>query len=172
VGQLQDLYLPTNTLAALANLAPQVSEAERFAQHQKTNAIIAGWGFTAGCSHTAATLLLSNPANSADMCTWRKHFDVLQHHIHAHVDAQKPHLAMLILPTPCALLPLQVSGLHSHAAQRLVGLTSLLARRWLKLSQAMPSGTPNQDIQVSRLGREAVQAVGHAGSLKFGVEQF
>uniref|UniRef100_A0A383WDY4 Dymeclin n=1 Tax=Tetradesmus obliquus TaxID=3088 RepID=A0A383WDY4_TETOB len=64
VGQLQDLYLPTNTLAALANLAPQVS------------------------------------------------------------------------------------GLHSHAAQRLVGLTSLLAKRWLKLSQALGSSGPNQDIQV------------------------
>ncbi|KAF8072811.1 dym [Scenedesmus sp. PABB004] len=67
VGQLQDLFLPTNTLAALANLAPQVS------------------------------------------------------------------------------------GLHSHAAQRLVGLTALLARRWLKLSQAAHAGglsTPPQDIQV------------------------
>eukprot|EP00882_Tetradesmus_deserticola_P021481 GHRQ01023254.1.p1 GENE.GHRQ01023254.1~~GHRQ01023254.1.p1 ORF type:complete len:322 (+),score=177.91 GHRQ01023254.1:768-1733(+) len=64
VGQLQDLYLPTNTLAALANLAPQVS------------------------------------------------------------------------------------GLHSHAAQRLVGLATLLARRWLKLSQAQASSTPNQDVQV------------------------
>jgi hypothetical protein len=42
----------------------------------------------------------------------------------------------------------QVSGLHSHAAQRLVGLTSLLARRWLKLSQAMASSAPNQDMQV------------------------
>jgi hypothetical protein len=29
VGQLQDLYLPTNTLAALANLAPQVRETAR-----------------------------------------------------------------------------------------------------------------------------------------------
>ncbi|KAF6251495.1 Dyggve-Melchior-Clausen syndrome protein-domain-containing protein [Scenedesmus sp. NREL 46B-D3] len=64
VGQLQDLYLPTNTLAALANLAPQVS------------------------------------------------------------------------------------GLHSHAAQRLVGLTSLLARRWLKISQVLAGSTPSQDMQV------------------------
>jgi hypothetical protein len=32
VGQLQDLYLPTNTLAALANLAPQVQEATRLAR--------------------------------------------------------------------------------------------------------------------------------------------
>eukprot|EP00879_Flechtneria_rotunda_P020891 GHRR01021996.1.p1 GENE.GHRR01021996.1~~GHRR01021996.1.p1 ORF type:complete len:588 (+),score=216.63 GHRR01021996.1:369-2132(+) len=69
VGQLQDLYLPTNTLAALANLAPQVI------------------------------------------------------------------------------------SLHSHAAQRLVGLTALLARRWLKISQSSAAGDvvlspPPQDLQV------------------------
>eukprot|EP00878_Enallax_costatus_P040177 GHUV01046185.1.p1 GENE.GHUV01046185.1~~GHUV01046185.1.p1 ORF type:complete len:259 (+),score=79.14 GHUV01046185.1:162-938(+) len=66
VGQLQDLYLPTNTLAALANLAPQAT------------------------------------------------------------------------------------SLHSHAAQRLVGLTVQLARRWLKLSQAArdPLAPPLQELQV------------------------
>jgi hypothetical protein len=59
------------------------------------------------------------------------------------------------LPHPAALCVLhaQVSGLHSHAAQRLVGLTSLLARRWLKLSQAMAGSGPNQDIQVGGGGR-------------------
>lgn len=66
VGQMQDLYLPTNALAALANLAPQVS------------------------------------------------------------------------------------GLHSHAAQRLVGLTSSMTRRWLKLNAAAEAALqpPSTDVQV------------------------
>lgn len=44
----------------------------------------------------------------------------------------------------------QVSGLHSHAAQRLVGLTSSMARRWLKLTQAAEVALqpPSTDVQV------------------------
>jgi len=54
---------------------------------------------------------------------------------------------------PCAVLScLQVCGIHSHAAQRLVSLSSLLTRRWLKLSQAAVNldalAPPPQDIQV------------------------
>lgn len=44
----------------------------------------------------------------------------------------------------------QAIALHSHAAQRLIGLTVQLARRWLKLSQASgePLAAPPQELQV------------------------
>jgi len=50
----------------------------------------------------------------------------------------------------CGCMCLQVTGLHSHAAQRLVGLTSSMARRWLKLSQAAEVALqpPSTDVQV------------------------
>lgn len=60
----------------------------------------------------------------------------------------------LYLPTNAlaalANLAPQVSGLHSHAAQRLVGLTSSMTRRWLKLSQAAEAALqpPSTDVQV------------------------
>lgn len=61
----------------------------------------------------------------------------------------------LYLPTNAlaalANLAPQVTGLHSHAAQRLVGLTSSMARRWLKLTQAAETALqqPSTDVQVS-----------------------
>lgn len=78
------------------------------------------------------------------------HARVLMHillnctHLHAWCFVKLPQMINVSL----LVLRLQVSGLHSHAAQRLVGLTSLLAKRWLKLSQALGSSGPNQDIQV------------------------
>lgn len=50
---------------------------------------------------------------------------------------------------PLCPLCLQVSGIHSHAAQRLISLTTQLSRRWIKLStpQPPPQGSAQQQQQ-------------------------
>eukprot|EP00878_Enallax_costatus_P036636 GHUV01041162.1.p1 GENE.GHUV01041162.1~~GHUV01041162.1.p1 ORF type:complete len:331 (+),score=99.01 GHUV01041162.1:819-1811(+) len=119
VGQLQDLYLPTNTLAALANLAPQVSR-----NSISQTAVVAAQATVSApllqCIHTASVLSRDRSAQ-------------------LHVQLRN-----------CSRCCLQATSLHSHAAQRLVGLTVQLARRWLKLSQAArdPLAPPLQELQV------------------------
>lgn len=152
VGQMQDLYLPTNALAALANLAPQVSlqqccctkgSVNRPTLHKRVldDCMIEQEHRQGSCANPSISSVCMHGVHwLGDMAHWTHPLQVKQHQC---------LLAELHCMHACP--PPQVTGLHSHAAQRLVGLTSSMARHWLKLTQAAETALqpPSTDVQVS-----------------------
>lgn len=129
LAKLRDVYLHTNTLAALANLAPHMSGARR---RHALGLPAVGSACTHVCSGVCMHVCLGwlqcspGPSRAGLSCTH---------------PATQAHPMWLL------------AGLSTHAAQRLVSLFHLLARRYSRLQAAAegmpPPPTPNDLLSPS-----------------------